>query len=58
MIRALSDDLAASTYKMYDRISEIAVMWEVENARTEQSRNIRYTYSRQSGGMLLIDKFE
>ena len=58
MIKAFSDDLAANTYKMYDRISEIAVMWEVENARTEQSRNIRYTYSRQSGGMLLIDKFE
>ena len=58
MIRTFSDDLAANTYKMYDRISEIAVMWEIENAYTEQTRNVRYTYSRQSGGMLLIDKLE
>lgn len=58
MIRGLSDDLAAKTYKMYDKISEIAVMWEIENAYTEKTRNIRYTYSRQSGGMLMTDKYE
>ena len=58
MIKSLSDDLATKTYKMYDRISEIAIMWEIENAYTGKARNVRYTYSRQSGGMLLIDKFE